>query len=41
MHNSVVNHSRQIYSILDLIGDIGGLADGLVPVISILLFVIQ
>ena len=37
----VVTHGRQVYGILDLIGDIGGLADGLIAVSSILVWFLQ
>ena len=40
MSSNVEIHNRQIYSILDLLGDIGGLFDALKAIASILLTII-
>ena len=39
--NSIVTHKRSVYGILDFIGDIGGLADGLIAVSSILVWILR
>ena len=41
MDNQIVTHGRQVYGVLDLIGDIGGLVDGLIAVSSILVWFLQ
>ena len=37
LHRDVVHHSRSIYTFLDLLGDIGGLLDGLKGISSVLI----
>ena len=37
LHRDVVHHSRSIYTFLDLLGDIGGLLDGLKGICSVLI----
>ena len=34
---SIIDHKREIYGILDLLGDVGGLSDALFPIGSILI----
>ena len=41
MDNQIVTDGRQVYGVLDLIGDIGGLVDGLIAVSSILVWFLQ
>ena len=41
LDNYLVTHGRQVYGILDLIGDIGGLTDGLKAVSSIVVWFLQ
>ena len=35
LHKDVINHSRSIYSFLDLLGDVGGLFDALTGIFSL------
>ena len=37
----LIEHKREIYGILDLLGDVGGLSDALFPIGSILISVIH
>ena len=41
LDTSIVTHKRSVYGILDYIGDIGGLLDGLVAVSSILVRILR
>ena len=34
MNNNYIEHQRDVYSVLDLIGDVGGLYDGLSSIIQ-------
>ena len=38
LDSSIVTHGREVYGVLDLIGDIGGLGDGLFAVSSMLIW---
>ena len=38
---SIVTHRRQVYGALDLIGDVGGLSDGLIAICSILVWFLE
>ena len=38
MHNNIMEHSREVYGLLDLIGDVGGLSDGISYIVRGILF---
>ena len=41
LHSDEVTFTREVYNILDLIGDLGGLFDGLNYIVQICLFLID
>ena len=39
MNSVIYEHSREVYGVLDLIGDVGGLADGVGYIVQAILYV--
>ena len=41
MSNDVIEHSREVYDVLDYIGDVGGLFDGITYIVRAFLYLLS